>query len=134
MKLLHPLYDQKYRTITEVNCTFIHAICKYLDIRTKISYSWDYDLHPEKSERLASIVEQAEGSHYVSGPAAKSYLVNKPFANRNITVEWFDYSEYKAYDQLWGAFEGHVSIVDLLFNHGPNSKNFMFSNLWRQNI
>ena len=47
------------------------------------------------------------------------------FNNNNISLEWFDYSGYNEYYQLWGEFIPQVSILDLLFNHGKNSKKFM---------
>ena len=123
--LLKPLYFKNYRTITDVNVSFIKAINDYLGITTKISFSWDYFLENEKSERLASLVEQCNGTHYISGPAAKNYLDPEPFANKNLSIEWFSYEGYKDYKQLWGEFNGAVSIIDLLLNHGKESINFI---------
>ena len=56
-----------------------------------------------------------------SGPAARGYLQDAPFAERSIAVEWFDYSGYPQYPQLWGAFEHGVSVLDLIFNCGPEA-------------
>ena len=124
--LLKPIYSKKYSTITDVNLSFIKAINDYLGIKTKISYSWSYFLEEERSTRLASLVEQTNGTHYVTGPAAKNYLNLEPFKARNISVEWFSYEGYEEYAQLWGEFNGAVSIIDLLFNHGKNSKSYIF--------
>jgi hypothetical protein len=38
-----------------------------------------------------------------------------------------DYSGYPQYPQLHGSFEHGVSIVDLLFNAGPDAWRFMKS-------
>lgn len=130
--LLEPIYSRTFRTISEVNISFIRAIIDYLGIDTKISFSWDYILDDEKSTRLASLVEQSKGTHYVSGPAAKNYLIYEPFEKRNISVEWFSYLGYQEYDQLWGKFDGKVSIIDLLFNHGKDSRKHMLTkSVWK---
>lgn len=74
-----------------------------------------------RSERLASICEQAGAQTYVSGPSARGYLDEAVFRQRGIGVEWFDYGPYREYAQLWGAFEHRVSILDLLFNAGAEA-------------
>ncbi len=38
-----------------------------------------------------------------------------------------DYSGYKGYEHLHPPFEHGVSVLDLIFNEGPNAKNFMKS-------
>jgi len=49
------------------------------------------------------------------------------FDKHNISIEYLDYSDYKTYRQMFGDFEHHVSIVDLLFNEGPNSVKYLKS-------
>ena len=105
-----------------LNRAFIEAICDYLGITTTISNSWDYSLIDGKTERLASLCEQAGGTEYVSGPSARNYIITDVFSAKNIKVTWFDYSGYSEYQQLHGDFIHEVSILDLLFNHGKESK------------
>ena len=38
-----------------------------------------------------------------------------------------DYSGYPEYQQLYPPFESHVSIIDLIFNEGPNATKYMKS-------
>lgn len=122
--------DPLYRTagqadLTGINRHFLQAICDRLGIRTRLSDSADYTLTGEKSEKLASICEQAGADVYLSGPAARDYLDESVFNDRGITVRWFDYSRYREYPQLWGAFEHGVTILDLLFNTGPDAPGFL---------
>ena len=128
---LEPLYLTKsYTHISQLNREFIVAICHYLGINTIISNSWDYTLLNGKTERLADLCRQAGGEEYISGPAAKDYLEEVVFAEQGIKLTWFDYSEYPEYLQLWGEFTHGVTILDLLFNTGKSTKNFMkFANL-----
>lgn len=126
MEILHPIYmGNEFSHISQLNEALIKIICSYLNIGTKISTSMDYDLVEGKTERLASLCRQAGASKYISGPAAKSYFDTKVFEEEGIAMQWFDYEGYRDYPQLWGAFEPQVSIIDLLFNCGPDSNLYM---------
>ncbi len=123
---LKPLYlDTAYTHLSPLNRTFIEAVSNYLGIATIISNSWDYPLVDGKTERLADLCVQAGGTEYISGPAAKDYIEWDVFRERGITLTWFEYSGYSEYPQLWGEFTHGVTILDLLFNCGKDSRRFM---------
>ncbi len=121
-----PLYMQhQYTHLTTLNRALIEAVCAFLGIPTKISYSWDYELIEGQSERLADLCEQAGATEYISGPAAKNYIDPGAFTGRNIKLTWFDYSGYPEYAQLWGEFTHEVTVLDLLFNCGTTAPRYM---------
>lgn len=113
--------------LSVINYNFIYAINKILNIETKLSFSQDYGLVNGKTERLIDLVLKAGGDTYLSGPSAKHYIDTNLFASANINLEWMDYSGYPEYNQLYPPFIHEVSILDLIFNCGPNSKKFMLS-------
>lgn len=123
---VEPLYRQRQHThLSTLNQEFIAAVCAYLGIATKVTHSWDYALIDGKTERLADLCLQAGGTEYISGPAAKEYIEEHIFAERGITLTWFDYAGYAEYPQLWGEFIHGVTIFDLLFNCGKDSPGYM---------
>ena len=123
---LEPIYLQEvFVSISELNRRLIEAICAYLSIDTIISDSSDYELLDGKSERLAGICEQAGADRYISGPAAKSYIELGPFNAHKIEVSWYSYEGYPEYQQLWEGFEHGVSILDVLFNCGVDSRRYL---------
>lgn len=117
----------KERYLSEINYRFLSSICEILGIRTKISWSWDYSLVEGKTERLIDLCKQAGAREYLSGPAAKGYLDEELFRMESINVNYMDYSKYPEYAQLYPPFEHGVSIIDLIFNEGPNAHKFMKS-------
>jgi WbqC-like protein family len=126
MQWLLPIYlNKEIKLLTEFNRLLIDAICQQLMIKTKITYSWDYYLSEGRTDRLVNFCEQTKSTIYISGPGARGYLDENLFKEKEIQVEWFDYSEYQPYTQLWGDFEHGVSILDLLFNCGVDSINYM---------
>lgn len=123
---LKPLYiTASYTHISQLNRRFIEAVCRYLGIKTVISYSWDYTLLEGKTERLADLCKQAGSSEYISGTSAKDYLVEGIFTDMNIKLTWFDYAGYPNYPQLYGEFTHGVTILDLLFNCGKDAPQYM---------
>jgi hypothetical protein len=111
--------------LSDVNRLFLEGLCPPLGIETKFSWSTDYASAGSKTERLATICEQADADEYVSGPAARAYLDEEVFASRGIAVRWMDYEGYPEYSQVHPPFEPGVSIVDLLFNVGDDARRYM---------
>ena len=128
-EVLSNLYTEvSYEKLSEINYAFIKIISNLLGCKTRFSWSMDYPLAEEKSARLLKLVQDVGGTTYVSGPTAKSYLNEPLFAAANIAVQWIDYDNYPPYPQLGNqSFEHNVSILDLLFNEGPNITKFMKS-------
>ena len=132
-------YFKEYKTLFEdlylscldeeflcnVNYKFITAINNLLGITTKLSFDKDYGIIEGKTERLLDLVKKAQGTEYLSGPAAKDYIQPEIFSNNKIKLSYMDYSNYPEYQQLYPPFEHGVTILDLLFNCGPYAKNYM---------
>jgi len=117
--------DTRERYLSAINYRFLTAICEILGIRTKISWSMDYQIVDGKTERLISLCKQAGASDYISGPAAQGYVDEELFKKENIKLTWMDYSGYPEYEELYPPFEHGVSIIDLIFNVGDDASKYM---------
>jgi hypothetical protein len=115
------------RFLSRVNYLFLTTICEILNIKTKISWSMDYNPAAGKTERLVDLSKQAGAGEYVSGPAAKDYLEEDLFKAEGISLRYMDYSSYPEYNQLSPPFIHQVSIIDLIFNEGPEARKYMKS-------
>ncbi|MZR30630.1 WbqC family protein [Sneathiella litorea] len=111
--------------LSELNTQLIRKVCNFLGLNTIIESSADYQLAEGPSERLLGLCEQVKADVYVSGPLARDYLDTAQFTSAGIDVEWFDYTGYPVYDQLWGEFEHGVSILDLIANVGLDTPSYM---------
>lgn len=116
--------------LSPINFKFIAKICEILKISTKLSYSHDYPNKTHctsKTSRLIELCKSAGATTYLSGPLAKNYVEESAFTDAGIDLKYVEYSGYPVYKQLHGEFIHHVSIMDLIFNEGPNSNSFMKS-------
>jgi hypothetical protein len=118
--LLEPLYfASQCKNLVSVNKIFLETICGYLGIETEIILSSTLPARAAGSEGVLTLCKEVDATIYISGPSAKSYLRVSDFELAGVDIEWFDYSNYEEYRQLWGPFEHQVTILDLLFNCGP---------------
>lgn len=123
-------FEELYRGATapllsDVNFRFIAAICEILGIRTKLTWSMDYQLVDGKTERLVDLCRQAGATDYLSGPAARDYVDETLFERAGIGLRWMDYGGYPEYAQPHPPFDHFVSVIDLLFSTGPDATAFM---------
>jgi WbqC-like protein family len=113
--------------LSEVNRLFLEAVCELLGIETHLSWSTDYEAEGTKTERLVSLCRAAGATAYLSGPSAREYIDESLFEDAGIALEYIDYSGYSEYPQQYPPFDHAVTILDLLFNTGPDAPSFMKS-------
>jgi hypothetical protein len=113
--------------LSKINYRFLTAICELLGIDTRLSWSMDYTLIDGKTARLVHLCKQTGATEYVSGPTGKGYIKEDLFDEAGIALSYIDYGGYPEYDQLFLPFDHHVSIVDLIFNEGPDATKYMKS-------
>ena len=126
-QMVEAVYLKKPRYLVELNYAFIDSICDYMGLRRKrVLYSQNMGIpaHLKKTDKLLYILEQlGEVNVYLSGPKAQAYLEVEKLHGAGIKVEWHEY-EHPYYGQnRWGTrfFITHLSVLDLLFNHGRES-------------
>jgi len=125
--LLEDLYSVTTNRLSEINREFIAAICKSLNIKTKILSDTEFDLVDGKNSRILSLCKQVGANEYLSGPAASSYLDINRFQNEGIEISYISYSGYKEYKQLYPPFIHEVTVLDLLFNTGDDARSYMLT-------
>jgi hypothetical protein len=114
--------------LSAVNRAFLEALCEMLGISTTLSWSTDYDVEAsDRVERLVGLCRAAGATRYLSGPSARGYMEEGIAAFDGIDVEYADYSGYPEYPQEHPPFEHAVSVLDLLFNTGPDAPRYMLS-------
>ena len=111
--------------LSAVNRALIEFVSGELGLKTTISDAVDYAVGDDRNGRLVEVCLALGAGIYVSGPSARGYLDIGRFRDVGIEVEFMDYSAYRPYPQLHGVFEPSVSVLDLLFNVGPQAPTYM---------
>jgi hypothetical protein len=122
---------RRWVRLSELNQYLIRVISvELLGLTTGFFESSECDSSQRRSRRLIDILLKMGAKRYVSGPAAKDYIDPRLFAEAGIELVWKNYSGYPKYPQRFPPFEHGVSILDLLFNVGPNAPWYIWG--WRE--
>ena len=122
---------RKWNNLSELNQSLIRTISlDLMGIPTEFRDSREFHASGQKLDRLLELVTKAGADRYISGPAAKDYIDPSRFADVGIELVWKDYSGYPEYPQRYPPFVHGVSILDLLFNVGPDAPWYIWG--WRE--
>lgn len=113
-------------TLVSLNRHLIDILCDYLGIDTPILMSSQFKIALTRTEKLIALLRAVGGTRYLSGPSADDYLDKQLLAECGIALEYKSY-DYPDYPQLWGAFDGVVSVLDLIANCGPSAPEYLRS-------
>ena len=120
------LLDSEHQTITDLNVAALRWLMHCFGVDTPIKRSREFSPEGTKTDRLIDLLKKSGATDYVSGPSAADYLDPEAFRSAGIQL-WYKSYSYPPYTQLWGAFEGGVSSIDLLFNEGEKAKEMIQS-------
>ena len=119
-----------WKSLSEMNQSITKRIAReILGIQTEFRDSAEFDARGSKLDRLIDLLVKAGATHYLSGPAARAYIDPQRFEEAGIQLEYKDYSGYPEHRQLSETFEHAVSVLDLLFNAGPDAPYYIWG--WR---
>lgn len=125
----YPCYAEAIETIifndwqylVDLNIALINFFAGVLGIEKKIIRASTLDVKGKRSELLLDICRATKATTYLAGPSGADYLDEELFRNANVTVTYhvFCHPEYSQLKQQ--EFTSHLSVLDLIFNHGPES-------------
>jgi hypothetical protein len=118
--LFEDIYFREWEKIADLNMALIKAITGALGTDVRFACSSELNLQGDRLGRLVEICLEFGADRYLTGDSARDYMDRKVFSARGIQVEYQNY-RHPVYPQLYGEFISHLSIVDLLFNCGPES-------------
>lgn len=118
------ILNSKHETISSLNVALIRWVMNLLDIKTPILFSRDLNPVGFRTDRILDIIAKIGATSYLVGSSAQSYIEVDKFKAAGIGLEFKTYS-YLEYPQLHGPFDPNVSIIDLIFNCGPESSKYL---------
>jgi hypothetical protein len=115
------ILEKKFKRLIDLNIALIEQCIIFLGIDTRRERSSKLSVNQTGSKRLLEICEKLGATTYRSGIMGKEYLDDNIFKEKNINVIYENF-QHPTYNQYEKEFLSNMSIVDLLFNEGPNSK------------
>ena len=117
---------EKWDELLKINMNFIYCFRDILGITTKIIFSSNLKSKGHKTNRIINICKELNADAYISTNGAKTYLDEKCFKEEGITLTYQDYTPIP-YPQVYYGFVEFLSIVDMIFNCGAESRRILLS-------
>jgi hypothetical protein len=117
---LFAILDESWEYLIDVDMAAIEWLSRQLGIKTKIHLASDLGVPGSNVERLIGIIKHLGGGIFYEGASGRDYIDQKEFEKAGIKVVFQEYG-HPVYPQLYGDFISHLSVIDLLFNCGPEA-------------
>jgi len=115
------ILEKNWEKLIDLNLSLIEYFISVLEINTPRKKSSELEIDEISSKRLLEICKKLNATTYRSGIMGKEYLDENIFKNESIDVIYENF-QHPTYNQLGTKFLFNMSIIDLLFNEGDNSK------------
>jgi hypothetical protein len=114
------VYQREWQYLATLSYHLLAYLLEQIGIDTEIKWASSLDITGKKEELIFNICRAANADDYLSGPDGRNYLPIDFWRQNNIKLFFHDY-QHPQYPQLHGEFLPQMSIIDLLFNCGPES-------------
>ena len=114
-------YARDWKWLSELNVFLIELIRSFLGLQQKPTVlASSLALRNDPTDRLIDICKAVGADTYLSGQDGASYMDLDRFEANDIQII-FQKFNHPVYPQLYDEFQSHLSVIDLLFNCGPQS-------------
>lgn len=120
------VYKRDWKHLSELNEYMLKWFLKELDIKVEYSKASEQNFEGYKSDLVLDMCKKLKANLYIFGALGKDYADKEKFEKAGVKLYFQDYV-HPAYPQLHGEFAPYMSVIDLLFNCGPESKKVLMS-------
>ena len=117
---LEDILLKRHSGLSELTADLLSYLLEALSLKANVVRASDYSVPGKKNEYLINLCREFGASTYVFGSLGRGYADERLFAEAEITIRFLDY-RHPVYRQQREPFLPNLSIIDLLFNEGPNS-------------
>jgi hypothetical protein len=126
-KFFADLYKKEWLWLCDLNLEIINYCATTLKISlNKIVKSSQLTITPtnDVNQKNISYIKKVNGNIFLEGDLGKQIFDEKKFSDAGIKITYHAY-KHPPYQQLHKPFIPYLSVIDLLFNEGPNSLNII---------
>jgi hypothetical protein len=134
IQFFQEVYTKKWHHLADLNEYMLRWFLKEIGIKTEFLKASDFSFEGTKSDLVLDMCKKLDAATYIFGTLGRDYAKIDDFKNAGINVIFQDYN-HPTYKQLYGDFISNLSVIDLLFNCGPDSyKIIMSDNISKENL
>ncbi len=120
MDLVDSIFAFETNNLAQFNVHAVSGIARFLDLSCRFELSSTCGSASSSDDRLIDLVSWIGGDTYISGAGGQNYQNKEKFDAAGIDLCVREYRT-KPYAQFQGGFTEGMSILDALFNLGPDT-------------
>ena len=120
------IFQKNWENLSEMNIYINHILADLIGIKMPAIFK-SSDLGGDerrRTDRILYLVKKFGADEYISAPGFRDYLEKDKFKNAGEKLSWCEY-HHPVYPQLSGDFIPYLSVIDLLFNTGPEAIKYL---------
>lgn len=121
-------YKRDWDRLCDISLAIIAYILKELEIETPIYFESRLGITGKKTDRIVEICGKLKAESYLSGAGGRDYLEEEKFRDAGIKLIYQDYKHPIYHQQFMKTkddFLPYMSVLDLIFNEGPNAADIL---------
>lgn len=122
------ILDKNITILSKININLIHLMCKLLKIETKTFLSSELNSKGDKHHKPMNICKEINANKYLTTNKSSDYIKIEEYKSNNILIEFQNFI-HPSYNQYFNGKKlesiKYLSIIDLLFNQGPESLKYI---------
>jgi hypothetical protein len=119
--LIEELLTPAWERLSPLNVSSVARLAQFLGITTPLFVASELPEFPEDPDRrLIAITKHFGADTYLAGGGGRDYMDLDLYQQSGVKVIFQEY-HHPVYEQRFGPFVPFLSVLDLLFNHGPAS-------------
>ncbi len=122
--------NKKWESFADLSVHLILHLMKLLGIERPVKRASEIKAEGKGDDLILDMCHKTGADAYLHGVHGKDYIDENKFKQQNIRSLYQDF-QHPVYRQRFEPFVSHMSVIDLLFNHGAASSDIL---LGRQKV
>lgn len=119
---LRDVYHKPFNSLADFNTQLLMMCFDLLDLHPTIRFSSEFDLHgTHATEALIALTKAVNAEIYLGGFDTEKYAHIERFKEEGIILKINDFVAHPYPQQFDGEFIPNLSVIDALFNIGPEA-------------
>jgi hypothetical protein len=119
-------YSREWTLLNDLNTYMLRWFLSELGIKVTVESAAGHDFQGQKSDLALDMCRKLGADVFIFGALGREYADTASFTAANIKVAFQDYV-HPVYPQRLPGFTPNLSVIDLMFNCGPDSLEILMS-------
>jgi hypothetical protein len=120
------LLTKEHVFLADLNIGMLEMFLGLLAIDVPVVRATDFAFAGQKSDLVLDMCKKLGATEFIFGEQGRNYADVESFAQNGVRIFFQDYN-HPVYPQINGPFAPYMSVLDLLFNVGPSSRQVILS-------